>query len=116
MGFNYKKHNDVEEDSSEDWLTTYSDLVTLLLAFFVLLFSLSEIDAKKWEELVKSFSGDLMITESSTTDSFMDNNTSILEQNNIDIRQQLMEIRQQEEKKEAEESEEDLEEESSEEE
>src|SRR6056297_2372341 len=97
MGFNNKKHNDVEEDSSEDWLTTYSDLVTLLLAFFVLLFSFSEIDAKKWEEIVKSFSGDLMITESSTTDSFMDDNTSILDQNNIDIREQLLEIQQRKE-------------------
>jgi len=97
MGFNNKKHNDVEEDSSEDWLTTYSDLVTLLLAFFVLLFSFSEIDAKKWEEIVKSFSGDLMITESSTTDSFMDDNTSILDQKNIDIREQLMEIQQRKE-------------------
>jgi len=116
MGFNNRKHNDTEEDSSEDWLTTYSDLVTLLLAFFVLLFSFSEVDAKKWDELVKSFTGDFIVTESSTTDSFMDDNTSILEQNNIDVREQLMEIRQQEEKKEAEESEEDLEEESSEEE
>jgi len=97
MGFNNKKHNDVEEDSSEDWLTTYSDLVTLLLAFFVLLFSFSEIDAKKWEEIVKSFSGDLMITESSTTDSFMDDNTSIRDQNNIDIREQLLEIQQRKE-------------------
>ncbi|MDW7667982.1 MAG: flagellar motor protein MotB [Bacillota bacterium] len=105
MGFNSRKHNDVEEDSSEDWLTTYSDLVTLLLAFFVLLFSFSEIDAKKWEELVKSFTGDFIITESSTTDSFMDNNTSILEQNNIDIREQLMEIRQQQREMEAEEEE-----------
>ncbi|MFO7888626.1 MAG: flagellar motor protein MotB [Eubacteriales bacterium] len=115
MGFNNKKHNDVEEDSSDEWLTTYSDLVTLLLAFFVLLFSFSEIDAKKWEELVKSFSGDLMITESSTTDSFMDDNTSILDQNNISIQEQLMEIRQRKEETAAD-LEEDLEEETPEEE
>jgi len=115
MGFNNKKHNDVEEDSSDEWLTTYSDLVTLLLAFFVLLFSFSEIDAKKWEELVKSFTGDLMISESSTTDSFMDDNTSILDQNNISIQEQLMEIRQRKEE-EAADLEEDLEEETPEEE
>jgi len=115
MGFNNKKHNDVEEDSSDEWLTTYSDLVTLLLAFFVLLFSFSEIDAKKWEELVKSFTGDLMISESSTTDSFMDDNTSILDQNNISIQEQLMEIRQRKEEAAAD-LEEDLEEETPEEE
>jgi chemotaxis protein MotB len=40
-----------------DWITTYSDLVTLLLCFFVLLFSFSEIDARKFEAIVKSFQG-----------------------------------------------------------
>lgn len=39
-------------DDSQRWLTTYSDLVTLLLAFFVLLFSMSEIDAAKFEQLL----------------------------------------------------------------
>lgn len=39
-------------DDSQRWLTTYSDLVTLLLAFFVLLFSMSEMDAAKFEQLV----------------------------------------------------------------
>lgn len=112
MGFNNKKYKDSEGDSTEDWLTTYSDLVTLLLAFFVLLFSFSEIDAKKWEELVQAFAGDFSITESPATDSLMENNTSILDQN-IDIRMQLMEIRQrkQDDKESATESEEELEEE-----
>ena len=40
-----------------DWITTYSDLVTLLLCFFVLLFSFSEIDARKFEAIIKSFQG-----------------------------------------------------------
>jgi chemotaxis protein MotB len=39
------------------WMDTYGDMVTLLLAFFVLLFSFSEVNAKKWEELVASFTG-----------------------------------------------------------
>lgn len=39
------------------WMDTYGDLVTLLLTFFVLLFSFSSIDAKKWEEVVQSFTG-----------------------------------------------------------
>ncbi len=38
-------------------MNTYGDLVTLLLTFFVLLFSFSSVDAEKWEALVKSFSG-----------------------------------------------------------
>ena len=38
------------------WMNTYSDLVTLLLTFFVLLYSMSAIDSEKWEALVKAFS------------------------------------------------------------
>jgi len=38
-------------------MDTYGDLVTLLLCFFVLLFSFSTIDAAKWEALVKTFTG-----------------------------------------------------------
>lgn len=40
---------------TNDWMTTYSDLVTLLFCFFVLLYSMSSIDAAKWDILVKSF-------------------------------------------------------------
>lgn len=42
---------------SPEWLTTYSDLVTLLLCFFVLLFSFSEIDAVKFRSIMNSFQG-----------------------------------------------------------
>lgn len=35
-------------------MNTYSDLVTLLLCFFVLLFSMSSVDAEKWEMLVNA--------------------------------------------------------------
>ena len=38
------------------WMNTYSDLVTLLLTFFVLLYSMSSVDAEKWEMIVKAFS------------------------------------------------------------
>ena len=38
-----------------DWMGTYGDMVTLLLCFFVLLFSMSTIDSAKWEIIVKSF-------------------------------------------------------------
>ncbi len=35
------------------WLTTYGDAMTLLLAFFVMLYVMSEIDAKKFEMFVR---------------------------------------------------------------
>jgi chemotaxis protein MotB len=39
------------------WMTTYSDMVTLLLTFFVLLFSMAEIDKFKFNEAVVSLRG-----------------------------------------------------------
>ena len=46
-----------EEGASNEWMNTYSDLVTLLLCFFVLLFSMSSVDAEKWELLVEALAG-----------------------------------------------------------
>lgn len=37
------------------WMSTFSDMMTLLMCFFVLLFSMSTIDAAKFEEVAKSF-------------------------------------------------------------
>lgn len=39
---------------SPAWMATFSDLMNLLLCFFVLLFSMSTVDASKWQELVAS--------------------------------------------------------------
>lgn len=38
-----------------NWMDTYGDMVTLLLCFFVLLYSMSSIDQQKWIQLVQSF-------------------------------------------------------------
>lgn len=56
MSGNRKKRQESEEQGSS-WMDTYGDLVTLLLTFFVLLFSFSTIDAQKWKEIVASFTG-----------------------------------------------------------
>lgn len=37
------------------WMATFSDLMTLLMCFFVLLFSMSSVDAQKFEEVAQSF-------------------------------------------------------------
>ena len=41
-----------------NWMDTYGDLVTLLLCFFVLLYSISSLDQAKWIMIVKSFNPD----------------------------------------------------------
>lgn len=51
-----KRPLDHEEHHDESWLIPYADLLTLLLALFIVLYAVSSIDAKKFEELSKSFS------------------------------------------------------------
>ncbi|MDD6351401.1 MAG: flagellar motor protein MotB [Lachnospiraceae bacterium] len=41
-------------DEGGSWMDTYGDLVTLLLTFFVLLYSMSSLDQSKWDLFVKS--------------------------------------------------------------
>lgn len=44
----------VKKESSERWLLTYSDLITLLLAFFVIMYGISSADAKKFSKFSAS--------------------------------------------------------------
>ncbi len=46
-----------------NWMDTYGDLVTLLFAFFVMLYAMSSVDESKWVELVKSFNPDAITDE-----------------------------------------------------
>lgn len=39
------------------WMATFSDMVTLLLAFFVMLVAMSEVEVKKFEEALSYFKG-----------------------------------------------------------
>ncbi|MDD2494832.1 MAG: flagellar motor protein MotB [Tissierellia bacterium] len=41
------------------WMETYSDMVTLLLTFFIMLYAMSTIDAQKYATIVASFSKQL---------------------------------------------------------
>lgn len=45
------------------WLNTYADLVTLLLCFWVLLYSLSIVDTEKWERLAEALRGSPQLEE-----------------------------------------------------
>ena len=50
-----KKKSRHEEHMSESWLLPYSDLLTLLLALFIVLFAVSSVDAQKFSELSRAF-------------------------------------------------------------
>ena len=45
-----------------NWMDTYGDMVTLLLCFFVLLYSMSTISEEKWRAIVTSFNPNATLT------------------------------------------------------
>src|SRR5690625_1267213 len=50
------KDKDEDEGKIDDsWLLPYADMLTLLLALFIVLFAMSEIDIKKFERLAQIF-------------------------------------------------------------
>ena len=55
-----KKHAPHEEEGGEAWLLPYSDLMTLLLAVFIVLFAVSNIDKAKSEQMAAEFSEQMM--------------------------------------------------------
>jgi chemotaxis protein MotB len=55
-----KKHKPHEEEGGEAWLLPYSDLMTLLLAVFIVLFAVSNIDKAKSEQMAAEFSEQMM--------------------------------------------------------
>ncbi len=60
-----------------EWMTTYSDLVTLLLTFFILLFSMATVDQNKFDEIAASLSYTMLNLKGS--DSVLDSsNNSII--------------------------------------
>ena len=50
-----KKKSGGGEGGGANWMDTYGDMVTLLLCFFVLLYSISTVDESKWKDMVQSF-------------------------------------------------------------
>ena len=48
-----KKKQEEAPKGSPAWMATFSDLMNLLLCFFVLLFSMSSIEVSKFEEIAE---------------------------------------------------------------
>lgn len=56
-----KKQNDGGGGGSPAWMSTFSDLMNLLLCFFVLLFAFSSVDAEAFAEIAASFNSNFSI-------------------------------------------------------
>jgi chemotaxis protein MotB len=59
-----RRGHGAEQESEERWLLTYADMITLLMALFMVLFSISSVNISKYETLQKSlkaaFSGNIL--------------------------------------------------------
>lgn len=54
----------IDDSGGASWLETYSDMVTLLLTFFIMLYAMSTIDAQKYATIVEAFSkGNVIVTQ-----------------------------------------------------
>lgn len=56
-----RKKREPEAKPTAGWITTFSDLMNLLLCFFVLLFSMSTVDAEKFQMVIASLQSSLSI-------------------------------------------------------
>ena len=59
------KRNKKSGGGGANWMDTYGDMVTLLLCFFVMLYSMSRVDESKWMALVQSFNPGYAVDEPS---------------------------------------------------
>lgn len=67
------RRNLEDEEDSGDWIVTFADLMALLLAFFVLLFSFSKVDEHRYEELANSFSASFSLLSTQSASPSLDN-------------------------------------------
>ena len=61
MGMRKQTQNDEPSSSGQGgWITTYADMITLLMCFFVIMYSASEPSQSKWEQLKGGIESDVM--------------------------------------------------------
>ena len=72
-----RKRRKKKPENGSNWMDTYGDMVTLLLCFFVLLYSISSVDQSKWIKLVESFNPDAKEVSQIVTDTVADGNDEV---------------------------------------
>ncbi len=62
-----KKKEEAPPPGSPAWMATFSDLMNLLLCFFVMLFSMSSVSEEKWAEMVSAMNNTISIFDGGAT-------------------------------------------------
>lgn len=80
-----KKH---EDHVDESWLIPYADVLTLLLALFIVLFAASEVNSEKFQEISDSFNRELQggtgILENQSAVETFEDTSKLAEPNDVD--------------------------------
>jgi len=80
-----KKH---EDHVDESWLIPYADILTLLLALFIVLFAASEVNSQKFQEISDSFNQELQggtgILENQSAVETFEETSKLAEPNDVD--------------------------------
>src|ERR1041385_4547378 len=50
----HRRHEEHEEHHDDRWLVSYADFITLLMVLFVILYSMGQVDVKKYRKLADS--------------------------------------------------------------
>lgn len=57
MRFNNKRRpRDDDNENNDRWLLTYSDMITLLMIFFIMMYVISNVNAEKFQKIAMAFS------------------------------------------------------------
>ena len=75
--------SDNQTPSQNSWATSYSDMVTLLLVFFILLVSVARINAEKFETLSKILKGDVKAEQKPTMQKLIEDLSSIISESGL---------------------------------
>lgn len=79
--------------SSERWLLTYADLITLLLVFFVVMYAMSQVDKAKYEKLKQSLSASMTVVGAGGRDAtIIQGGNGVLPQENTIIAPEQLEL------------------------
>ncbi|MDF2906560.1 MAG: hypothetical protein K0R34_1881 [Herbinix sp.] len=82
-----KKRDEGGGGGNAPWLNTFADLMNLLLCFFVLLFSMSTVDAEKFEKIAMSMANSIGVFEGGKTSIGSGNliSSGMTQMNEIDV-------------------------------